>query len=170
MTRRKAAVGCLSTVVWLALAAPHSGLRWNHTPSMPTGLWLERPAPVGYVAGDVVEACPVLADWQRVYLSPGDCPGALEPMLKPVAAVPGDQVAVDQNDVSVNGMVLPYSAALTHDSRGRPLHPFPPGTYEVAPGYVWLMVPRRDSLDSRYLGPVAITNIRGLAVPLWVSK
>ena len=170
MIRRNVAAGCLGAVVGLAIVAPHAGVRWNHTPSMPLGLWLERSSIRAYVTGDIVEVCPALPDRLRVYLAPGDCPTGLEPMLKPIAAVAGDLVVVDQTEMTVNGTAIPNTAPLPRDPSGRPLQPYPAGTYEVAPGQVWLIVPRLDSLDGRYLGPVAVDAIKALATPLWVSR
>jgi conjugative transfer signal peptidase TraF len=137
---------------------------------MPIGVWLERPSTGAYTVGTVVEVCPALTAWERVYLAPGDCSTGLEPMLKPIAAVAGDQVVVGPNGVAVNGAAIPNSAPLAHDPSGRLLHPYPAGTYDVAPGQVWLIVPRADSLDGRYLGPVPTADIRSLATPLLVSR
>jgi conjugative transfer signal peptidase TraF len=171
MFGRKIATGCLGAVVVLAMAVPHAGIRWNHTPSMPVGVWLQRPSMGGgYTAGDIVEVCPALTAWERVYVVAGDCPNGREPMLKPIAAIPGDTVSIDSSGVVVNGKPIPDTAALMHDRQGRELHPFPAGQYAVAAGEVWLIVSRSDSLDSRYLGPVSIAAIRGLAVPVWVWK
>jgi conjugative transfer signal peptidase TraF len=167
---RKGATICLGAVVVLAAGIPHTGIRWNHTPSMAIGLWLERPSARAYVAGDIVEVCPVLPDRLRVYLAPGNCPTGLEPMLKPIAAVAGDQIVVDQAGVTVNGAAIPNTASRPRNPRGRPLQPYPAGTYEVSPGQVWLIVPRPDSLDGRYLGPIPVDAIKALATPIWVFR
>lgn len=153
-------------------AAPVAGIRLNHSPSMPLGIWLARGAGPGraYAAGDVVEACPRLIGGQAAHLGPGGCPTGREPMLKPVAAVAGDRVTVSALGVTVNGVAVPHSAPLAHDGRGRTLPPYPAGTYAVPAGHVWLLVPRPDSLDSRYLGPVPTADIIGTASPLWVWR
>jgi conjugative transfer signal peptidase TraF len=171
MFGRKVSAGCLSVVVALAIATPHVGLRLNQSASMPQGIWIERSnAGHAYAVGDIVEACPHLADWQRIYLGAGDCPNGSEPMLKPVAAVPGDTVSVNSLRVVINGKPIPATAPLAHDRQGRTLRPFAAGRYTVQAGEVWLIVPRSDSLDSRYLGPVSIADVRGLAAPVWVRK
>jgi conjugative transfer signal peptidase TraF len=171
MFGRKIAAACLGAVVVLAMAVPHAGIRWNHTRSMPIGVWRERPSTAGgYTAGDVVEVCPALAAWERVYVAAGGCPNGREPMLKPIAAIPGDTVLIDSSGVIVNGKPIPDTAALVHDRQGRELHPFPAGRYTVPSGQVWLIVSHSDSLDSRYLGPVSTAAIRGLVAPVWVWK
>jgi len=167
-TTNKVVIG-LGAVLGAALICPSAGLRFNHTSSMPIGLWIDHP-PGGhvYAVGDVVEVCPTVHAWERRYLAPGACPSSLEPMLKPVAAVAGDVVTVGPVGVTVNGKTVPDTAPMGHDSEGRPLQPYPAGRYTVAADQVWLLVPRPDSLDSRYLGPVPIRDIKGLASPLWV--
>jgi conjugative transfer signal peptidase TraF len=136
---------------------------------MPQGVWIERGNAI-YTVGDIVEVCPHLADWERVYLGAGDCPNGLEPMLKPIAAVAGDTVSIDPSGVIINGKPIPDTAVLAHDRQRRELHPYAAGSYTVAAGQVWVIVPRSDSLDSRYLGPVSVANIRGLAAPVWVWR
>jgi len=43
----------------------------------------------------------------RGYVSGGECPGQTTPMLKTIAALPGDTVTVSTRGVSVNGQLLP---------------------------------------------------------------
>lgn len=152
----------------LAVAASATGLRFNGTPSMPRGVWLEA-SPVGHTlkAGDVVMVCEP-ATWLEPYVAPGHCPSRLEPLVKPVVAVAGDVVTVSPAGVAVNGAVLPNSAPMAHDGAGRPLRAWPTGTYKVGDWQVWLISPRRNSLDGRYLGPTAMADIEGLAHPVLV--
>jgi conjugative transfer signal peptidase TraF len=108
---------------------------------------------------------------RRGYIGPGVCPGGTEPLLKPVAAIAGDVVRVTAAGIVVNGMPVPNTAALARDSAGRPLQPVAIGTYPVQPGEVWLLSSlAANSFDSRYLGPVPVAGIRGLARPVWVFK
>ena len=103
----------------------------------------------------------------RGYLGLGSCPGGVEPVVKPVAAVAGDVITVTPKGIVVNGTALPHTAPLAKDSAGRPLQAVPAGTYRVAPGTVWLS-PGHDprSFDSRYFGPVPIAAIRAGVKPL----
>jgi conjugative transfer signal peptidase TraF len=161
------------TAIWaLGSVGIVLGFRVNTSPSMPLGLWYEHAsARHVYVAGDIVEVCPPMALWQRYYLRPGQCPSsAREPILKIIAASPGDVVDVSPNGMVVNGVKLANTSPLSRDGVGRPLAPYPPGTYTVLPGTVWLVAPRWDSYDSRYFGPVSIEDIQGLAEPVWLQK
>jgi conjugative transfer signal peptidase TraF len=148
-----------------------AGVRYNHSPSMPRGLWLERSAEGhSFAAGDIVAVCPPLTAWQRIYLQRGPCQTGLEPILKPIVAVSGDTVIVSTAGVSINGTPAPDSAPLQHDRWGHALAAWPAGTYTVAPGQAWLLAPMPDSLDSRYLGPVEIGYVQALATPMVVWK
>jgi conjugative transfer signal peptidase TraF len=146
-------------------------IRYNHSPSMPKGIWLER-STEGHIfaAGDIVAVCPPLTAWQRIYLESGPCQTGLEPILKPIVAVAGDTVIVSTAGVSINGTPAPDSTPLTHDRWGHALAAWPAGTYTVAPGQAWLLAPMPDSLDSRYLGPVEIGYVQALATPMVVWK
>jgi conjugative transfer signal peptidase TraF len=165
--------GCVAVgfSAFLAVAGTSyaAGLRWNGTPSMPLGIW--ETGTKGKVArGDVVVACLPPGGVQQRYLAAGYCPSGFEPVLKPVAAVAGDSVRVGPAGVSVNGIPVPQTASLVRDGRGRPIPPYPTGTYPVHAGEVWLLAPRPDSFDSRYLGPVPAADIQSRATPLWVWR
>jgi conjugative transfer signal peptidase TraF len=111
----------------------------------PPGEWGPLSAARGYRAHAIIDRC-------------GD--GSI-PLLKPVVATFGDRVDVSTAGVTVNGVVLPNSAALASDAQGRPLQHVPFGQYLVGPGQVWVIStfsPR--SFDSRYFGPVQAASIR----------
>ena len=156
----------------LAMAGA-AGLRINFTASMPRGLWQVRTgAPVARAS--VVAICPpdradIREAAQRGYIAAGACPGGLEPLLKPVAAIAGDLVTVTPLAVAVNGQPVADTAPLAQDEAGRTLRPVPPGSYRVASGEVWVLSshdPR--SFDSRYFGPLPAGGVQGEARPLWV--
>ena len=149
------------------------GLRFNGTASMPRGLWQVRTgAPVARAS--VVAICPpdradIREAAQRGYITAGSCPGGLEPLLKPVAAIAGDLVTVTPHAVAVNGQPIADTAPLARDEAGRALRPVSPGSYRVASGEVWVLSshdPR--SFDSRYFGPLPAAGVQGEARPLWV--
>jgi conjugative transfer signal peptidase TraF len=163
------------TLTGLALlGAGAAGLRVNATASMPRGLWRVAPAAGPIRRGAIVSLClpqgPLLRlALRRGYLGAGPCPGGAEPLLKPVAAIAGDTVRITPAGIAVNGAPLPNSAARKQDSAGRPLSPMPSGTYRVAPGAVWVVSSHAGrSFDSRYFGPVPVSDVRGTARPLWV--
>ena len=154
----------LGTVISAALH-PLPRLIWNASASVPIGLYAVRPAGILQIAELVIVQPPIaLATFmdQRRYLPIG------VPMLKRVAALPGQTVCRVGRMVTVDGTGL--GKALERDRRGRPL-PVWQGCQRVGVGEVFLMNWRsEDSLDSRYFGPLAATTIIGRAEPLWIRE
>lgn len=138
-----------------------TGARFNTSSSLPVGVYItttDRGA-------NLVEFCPAepfasLAI-TRGYRDTGICRDGAAPLLKPVVASSGDMVELSAGGISVNGLLLPNTAPLLKDSKGRPLKAWPFGRYVVPPFTVWVASsynPR--SFDSRYFGPLSIAAIR----------
>lgn len=171
-----AGAGLAALLLGTLTSAHVAGLRVNTTPSMPRGLWQVVEHRALSRRGEIVAVCPPDIDairqgMARGYIGAGSCPGGYEPLVKPIAAAEGDQVAVSAAGIAVNGQPVAGSAQLLQDSTGRSLRPFPAGVYPVKAGEVWLLSghdPR--SFDSRYFGPVPAGNVQGLARPLWVIR
>ncbi|MCX7587293.1 S26 family signal peptidase [Phenylobacterium sp. 58.2.17] len=144
---------------------PPLKLLWNASASAPIGLyWVDRPDALR--RGDLVVARPgaplaaVLAE--RGYLASG------VPLIKPLAALPGQRICRSGLAVLIDGVVV--AQARTHDRRGRSL-PVWRGCQSIAPGAVFLMNPaHEDSLDGRYFGPLPATALVGRARPFWVAQ
>jgi conjugative transfer signal peptidase TraF len=143
------------------------GLRFNTSPSLPVGLYIV----TADSDANLVEFCPAepLASLAivRGYREPGACRDRAAPLLKPVIARSGDVVELSARGMSVNGVLLPNTAPLSKDSKGRRLTAWPFGRYVVAPETVWVASsyhPR--SFDSRYFGPVSTAAIRERLKPL----
>jgi conjugative transfer signal peptidase TraF len=176
--RRILAASFMAGVLMMAslVGANVAGLRINDTTSMPRGLWqvVANDTPLRH--GEIVTVCPpdtklIRLGAARGYVPAGRCPGGYEPLVKPIAATADDQVAVSAAGVTVNGLPVQGTAQLVHDSAGRPLPPFPTGTYRVPPGQVWLLSGHDSrSFDSRYFGPVSVANVQGVARPVWVAR
>ena len=142
------------------------GVRWNPSPSLPIGIYIE--------SADVsalVEFCPAEPAGSfaaaRGYRDPGSCPDGATPLMKPVVARFGDTVEFSGSGVAVNRHLLPNTAPRTADTNGRPLQHFPFGRYVVKRGTVWVAStynPR--SFDSRYFGPIPESLIRAHLRPL----
>ena len=137
------------------------GLRINTSPSLPMGLYII----TADADANLVEFCPAepfaTLSIVRGYRDPGTCRDGAAPLLKPVVAKAGDVVELSARGISVNGALLPNTAPLSKDTKGRPLEAWPFGRYVVAPGTVWVASsyhPR--SFDSRYFGPVSTAAIR----------
>jgi conjugative transfer signal peptidase TraF len=157
-------------LAWCGLCAG-SALLWhavgpllllNLTASVPPGLY--RLAPLTTLTRGMLVVFPpppsVAALLRtRGYLAPRT------PLLKPVAALPGETVCVHDDGVVIQGDVVAPVASV--DRRGRPLPRWRGcvtlGANEVFPLSNWN--PR--SVDGRYLGPVPVARLLGRAVPVW---
>lgn len=147
-----------------------TGLRINLTPSEPLGLWrivgTNRPV----ARDDLVFVCPPSTEvfahaFERGYLHRGLCPGGFAPLIKTVAALPGQRVETGAN-VVVDGVPLAHSSIRASDGAGRALRSYAGGI--VPSGFVLLFSPYETSYDSRYFGPVPANGVLGLARPLLV--
>ncbi len=92
-----------------------------------------------------------------------------ESLLKVVAGVPGDDVAVSVDGVAVNGCLLPDSRPNARDRVGRRISPWPRGDYRLGWGKVWLYAGNPRSWDSRYWGPGFLRDVMAKAAPLFVA-
>ena len=152
---RRLARRTLFAVIWLALAlalAFSAGLRFNPTPSLPKGIY--RIVPGAPEKNELVSFClegefAELA-LERGYLEPGSCRSGLRPLLKRLAALPGD---------SVDPYSLPICAV---DSHGRPMSPaMIPWTPGVVPsGMALVLADHPGSFDSRYFGFVPLDSLQ----------
>src|SRR6266568_248549 len=86
------------------------GLVINITPSLPLGIYRKQSVPIR--RGCVVML--KLAD-------PQGRPYARGPLIKKVAALPGDQISISPLGVFVNGIRLENSTPMAEDRDGRPL-------------------------------------------------
>jgi conjugative transfer signal peptidase TraF len=163
-------VAAVVATAGVAAAASAVGLRINTSYSLPLGLYVTTNDP----NARLVEFCPAepfaSQSSRRGYRTPGTaCPDGAVPILKPVVAVAGDEVVFSADGIRVNGHLLPNTAPLFRDRAGRPLHPWPFGTYVVEQGTVWVASTyNRGSYDSRYMGPIKVSLIRARLRPLWL--
>jgi len=158
----------MAAVGGLITAATVGGYRLNLTPSEPLGLWrievLSRSAEVG----DLVFVCaPATAMFEearrRGYLRRGLCDRGFAPLIKTVAALPGQHVEITDH-VVIDGRSLAASAVRKTDGEGRTITPYPGGI--VPPGHLYLHSSFASSYDARYFGPVPETGLLGLARPV----
>lgn len=136
------------------------GLRVNMTPSLPPGLYImsgDAPA-----RGDTVGFCLTGAfaglGGQRGYLAPGGCASGLRPLLKVLAGVPGDRVAVENGALLINGKAWPHGIRKL-DSSGRPV----PSCLEsttIPAGRALVLSPHEGSFDGRYFGLVPFDSLQ----------
>jgi conjugative transfer signal peptidase TraF len=144
------------------VAHPAPRLLWNATASAPLGLYAVAPD-VELQNGDwsAVQPPPAVAAWlaRAGYLPPRT------PLLKQVAAVGGQLVCRVGVRILVDGRRM--AVARARDRRGRPL-PSWHGCRRLRADQVFLLNAPTDSLDGRYFGPTARTQLRGRARPLLV--
>jgi conjugative transfer signal peptidase TraF len=140
-------------------------LIWNASASAPIGLYIITPAKHLAVAELLAIDAPeplagFLAD--RRYLPLG------VPLMKHVAALPGQRVCRTDRTITIDGVVM--GDALARDSRGRAL-PIWQGCSVIAAHQVFVMnAGVWDSLDGRYFGPLPTGSIVGRAIPLWTDE
>lgn len=140
------------------LVAGAAGYRLNLTPSMPLGIWraadyLHRGA---FVTACLPASLPgVELAYARQYLPRGSCDSGYAPVLKKIAAIPGDVVQLDAAGIRVNGIALEHTSPNLYDSQGRAMPRLSPGRYSVKSGQYWIIgTGHPNSFDSRYFGPV----------------
>lgn len=140
-------------------------LVWNVSASAPVGLYAIEPARRLEVTDLLaIKPPPALARFlvERGYV------GAGAPLMKRVAALPGQEVCRNDRTIIVDSVA--YGEALERDHMGRPL-PVWHGCRRIAQGELFLMnfdVP--DSLDGRYFGPLPASIVIGRAVPLYTDE
>jgi conjugative transfer signal peptidase TraF len=165
-------VACAAGITFLGSVLTELDVRFNLTPSIPVGIYRLTPAlPTSRLSsGMLVAVCAPLKAAElgrrRGYLEKGACPADAEPLLKMVAGVADDRVAISTDGVAVNGHLLPHSRPLRSDTAGRQLWPWPERRNKLRNGQVWLYAYNDRSWDSRYWGPAPAGNVLAHLVPL----
>ncbi len=155
-------------LIWSALAIlvtgwaqvrEGDGLLYNHSPSIPPGLYVRTSGPVGPASIVTVRAVDVAPDYARCrgFTDSGDR------FIKRVAAIGGAEVCAHGTDMRVNGHVIAYRRE--QDSEGRDLHAWV-GCRSLTDGEVLLLGDTNDSFDGRYWGPISRDEIEGVWWPL----
>jgi conjugative transfer signal peptidase TraF len=152
-----------SMIAFSSAAHPMPRLLWNASASVPIGLYAIHPAG-RLTAGELLVVRPPAALAQfmaaRGYLARG------VPLIKHVAALPGQIVCRSGRTITVDGIVV--AEALDRDARGREL-PAWQGCRAVKTSEVFLMnADVTDSFDGRYFGPMP--DSIGSATPLWLPN
>jgi conjugative transfer signal peptidase TraF len=139
----------------------------------PAGIYQMRPLS-SLSRGELVAAClpSGIARFaiSRDYLSVSpisECQERAAPIGKLVLALPGDEIEITPDFVSINGQRFAHSATVPNDSNGRRLPRVSAGEYRVQAGSAWLFgFNDANSFDSRYYGPLPLSAIKSVAVPL----
>ena len=159
-------IGALG-IAAIALSAaldPTPRLVWNASASVPIGLYRVRSLGTPGI-GDLVLVAPPEA-LARLLASRGYLAAGL-PILKHIAALPGQTVCRTGDIVTVDGQAR--ATALRRDHAGRPL-PVWLGCRLLRPDQVFLLNPDAPaSFDGRYVGPMPRPALRGRAIPIWTG-
>ena len=168
----------LSPIVCVAIATfwlHGAGFRLNLSSSIPWGIYRVSDTPI--VRGDIVEYCPPnqaifqMAKARGYLLSGFSCPNFYSPVFKPIASISGDEIAINEGGVWVNGIWLRNSKPSFRDAKGRALIPQNIPKSKVLSGQILLASSySARSFDGRYFGLVPATGVRAKLLPLYVIK
>ena len=155
------AVNLIAIATWID---PPPRIIWNASPSVPIGFYRLHQEHDLHVGDLAVIAPPT--DIARFLKRRGYLPDGV-PLIKPVAALPGQTVCRTGARITVDGAIV--GEAQLRDRLGRPL-PVSRGCQTIATGALFFMNPARgDSLDGRYFGPLPASSVIGRATPLRTS-
>jgi conjugative transfer signal peptidase TraF len=164
----------IAGLLWGAVQiAESAGIRINHSPSLAPILWRVTPLQGALQRGQIVSFCSpdnviIRQARARGYLGPGTCAGGTEPLLKRVEALGGDWVSLDHVGVAVNDVRVSGTRLLQVDGHGRLIASIGPGTWLINADAFWAgSSAHPHSFDSRYFGPVPLSHVIGVAVPLY---
>lgn len=154
----------------IAAAGAWGGYRLNVTRSFPIGLWRIEVMRREPIVGDTVFICPPKTPafdlaLERGYLPRGLCPSGTGPLIKTIAALAGQDIAIDGR-VHVDGRLLDNSDVRQADAEGRALPTIAGGV--IPAGNIFLHSRFPGSYDSRYFGPVSASGMLGLARPILI--
>lgn len=148
---------CAGAIALMAAGELHHGdvVLFNATPSVPTGFYTRTDAPVVEGAFVTVRAGDVAHDYAAVrqFTDDGDR------FIKRVAATVGDCVCGVGETIRINDRTVAHRGVL--DSEGRAL-PQWSGCHTLSSDEVFLMGDTPHSFDSRYFGPVSVSDIEGV--------
>jgi len=129
------------------------GLSYNHSKSLPRGIYWHRPVARPLHRGQLVCFPFVAPEWvkTRRYFPEGTL------LCKSVLGLPGDRIVRSGSETTICEIdsCLSAGASLAHDSQGRPLPELDLPSI-IPPGRLFLSSTRvPNSFDSRYLGLIA---------------
>lgn len=162
------AITGVATLVLAALAAA-AGIRVNTSASIPQGLYRVVAEPLA--RGAYVLVCPpqrAVFDQarDRGYLGAGPCPGGYGYLMKRVLGVSGDDIAVADDGVRINGQLLVRSAPRGADGAGRPLPQIRTRLILAETELLLMSDARASAFDGRYFGPLPQESVVAVIQPL----
>lgn len=167
--KSKALAGILLSLITLKGVTemkPKEYFIYNHTPSIPTGIYFELP-PDGIRRGDIVGFDPP-KDMRELAERKGWIPTNAT-MMKEVGALEGDQYELTETGAFYAGGNYVGERA-EHDSSGDRMPSIPNGKHVVPEDEVLLISKNPYAFDSRYFGTIPLKSIRFRAIrifPFW---
>lgn len=172
------AATALAVIVLPRLVFDHEHWVFNTTDCLPLGIYKEQPAPTHLRVGEIVEFCPDLSNsvvsfaagrnWLKKSYGDNACSvGGYAPLMKKVAALPGDIVTVTKYGVAINGVSVPHALMLQRTLGGAGIPNIGYGSYTVPAGQFFALAdndPR--AFDSRYFGAVKVSEVTHIATPV----
>lgn len=155
------AAAALTFAVGLGLH-PRDLVLYNHSPSLPVGVYVRSDRAVGRGAIVTVRAREVAPD----YAATRRFDGARDRFIKRVAAQAGDRVCAEGEHMFLAGSRPLHR--FTRDSVGRTL-PAWTGCRTLQRDELLLLGDTEDSFDGRYWGPVSVSQIEGVWRPLAIA-
>lgn len=154
-------IAAVVALAGLAVAALRDGdtMLYNHSPSLPTGLYVRSEGPIArdtVVTVRAVDVAPAQAHARGFA-------GARDRFLKRVAALSGDEVCAHGDAITINGIRAANRHA--YDSGGQSL-PRWTGCRTLAARDIFLLGDTGDSFDGRYWGVVSRDLVEGVWRPL----
>jgi conjugative transfer signal peptidase TraF len=136
------------------------------TGSLARGIYIQSDIDTQLKPGDIVSVSfrnENIAERPNVYPLPTDL--RWHSFIKVIAGVPGDQIDITEDKLFINGL---YAGPIhSKDSKGRPLSRAMTGRYRLQTDWYFVTTPHPRSYDSRYYGPVKISQLK-IAKPLWL--
>ncbi len=152
----------LTLLIWLQYFHPAPRIFYNGTDSMPKGFyWI---AYKKAIKGDRVLVR--LSPYWRRYMDRHAILPFHVPLLKKLAAVGPDQVCRIGETLFINGQARIVRKRQTLSNHNLPVWQ---GCRLLLATEVLLLSDQEMSFDSWYFGPVSLSNIMGVAVPLWLK-
>ncbi|NWG72492.1 MAG: S26 family signal peptidase [Parvularculaceae bacterium] len=151
----------------LAFASAHPlapMLVWNASASAPIGLYRIKPNTQPEIGAFVLVRPD--EDLEKFITERGYLPKDI-PLLKRVAALPGDGICRDSKAVYINETRV--ADALNFDSRGRKM-PAWSGCFTLRSDEIFLLNDPENSIDGRYFGATRLDDVIGVARAVWVRR
>ena len=147
-----------------------TGLHLNYTASLPVGLYREAPKGEAQYAGICLPASVITGALHAgLETLPGDCPGGVAPILKPVVeASEAHPIIYSESGFYIDGSLVPNTAPKTHAHTGNSLQHYPFGVYKSG---LWAISEfNANSFDSRYFGPLPDGAVRFYVKPVLTEE